>query len=122
MIRPAAILLAGFVVGAARSSLPLPPTPPAHAPVGVVVRAARLSLPLPPTPPPHAPAGGSAPLPDGDLQPPRLGTPTTEFNVRMFSLQEHGDGLAFIPGSAYPAPEDRKPVQTPGFTVSLPVQ
>jgi hypothetical protein len=119
MIRPAAILLAGSVVAAARSASPLHPTPPARAPV---VGAARSSLPLPPTPPAHAPSEVLAPLPGGDLRTSELGTPTTEFSVRMFSLQEHGGGLAFIPGSAYPAPEDRKPVGTPGFTVSLPMR
>jgi hypothetical protein len=42
--------------------------------------------------------------------------------VRIFSLDEHDSGLGFIPGSAYPAPEDRKPMQTPGITVSVPMQ
>jgi hypothetical protein len=99
MIRLAAILLAGAVAGAARSSLPLPPTPPKH-----------------------IPAGEPAPVPDGSLLPSERGTRTTEFNLRFFSLKEHDGGLAFIPGSAYPAPVDRKLMQTPGFTVSLPMQ
>ncbi len=140
MIRLAVILLAGVVVGAARSPppahgpvrivvraarsrLPLPPAPPAHAPAGVVVgAAARLSFPLPPLPPTHAPAGEPAPLPDTDLSQPTPGAETATFHVRVFSLDEHDAGLAFIPGSAYPAPEDRKPMQTPGVTVSLPMQ
>lgn len=121
MIRAAAILLAASVLGAAR--LPLPPTPPAHAPAGAVLHAARSSLPLPPLPPADAQTGEPAPLPDGNLPPsPSVGTETTKFNVRMFSLDEHGGGLAFIPGSAYVPPEDRKPMQTPGITVSLPVR
>jgi hypothetical protein len=99
VIRPAAILLAGVLVGAAKSSLPLPPTPPKH-----------------------VPAGEAAPVPDGSLLASEPGTRTTEFNLRIFSLQEHDGGLAFIPGSAYAAPVDRKFMQTPGFTVSLPMQ
>ncbi len=99
MIRLAAILLAGLVVGAARSSLPLPPTPPKH-----------------------APAGEAAPVPDASLLPSDPGTRTTEFNLRIFTLQEHDGGLASIPGSAYAPPVDRKLMQTPGFTVSLPMQ
>jgi hypothetical protein len=42
--------------------------------------------------------------------------------VRIFSLNEHDSGLGFIPGSAYPAPEDRKAMQTPGITLSVPMQ
>jgi hypothetical protein len=140
MIRLAAIVLAGVLVCAAGSSpptprahvptrlvgraarLPLPPAPPAHASAGVVVRTARSSFPLPPLPPTHAPAGEAAPLPDDDLSRPTPGTETATFHVRMFSLDEHDSGLAFIPGSAYPAPEDRKPMQTPGVTVSVPMQ
>lgn len=100
MIRLAAMLVAGAVVGAARSPLPLP---------------------LPPTPPKHIPAGDAAPVPDRLLSYDR-GARSTEFHLRIFSLQEHDSGVAFIPGSAYAAPEDRKFMQTPGFTVSLPMQ
>jgi hypothetical protein len=61
-------------------------------------------------------------VPDADLQVPAPHTQTTTLHVRIFSLDEHGSGLGFIPGSAYPAPEDRKPMQTPGITVSVPMQ
>jgi hypothetical protein len=99
MIRLAAILVAGAVVGAAGSSLPLPPTPPEH-----------------------IPSGEAAPVPDGSLLSSDRGARTTEFRLRIFSLQEPDSGVAFIPGSAYAAPEDRKFMQTPGFTISLPMQ
>ena len=152
MIRPVAILLVGVVLGAAGSPPPtsLPPTPPAHmssrhARIRVVVHAARSPLPLPPMPPAHAPANDvagaapgplpvpppppaqalaaePAPLPDADLQMPTPRAQTTRVHVRIFSLDEHDSGLGFIPGSAYPAPEDRKPMQTPGITVSVPMR
>jgi len=61
-------------------------------------------------------------VPDADLEVPTPRTQTTKFHVRVFSLDEHDSGLGFIPGSAYPAPEDRKPMQTPGITVSVPMQ
>lgn len=164
MIRPAAILLIGVVVGAARSplpprapsvhaptahastahaltrhgaaghapirvvvhrprpSLPLPPLPLGHAPGAVVAGARPRSLPLPPQPPAQALAGEPAPVPDDDLAVPAPRAQTATLHVRIFSLDEHGSGLGFIPGSAYPAPEDRKPIQTPGITVSVPVQ
>lgn len=121
MIRPTVILLAGIVVGAAR--LPLPPTPPVHVPAGDAA-AERSSLPLPPrlSGGARAEAGEPAPLPNDDLQPPASGPETEKFNVRIFSLDEHDGGMAFIPGSTYRAPEARKPMQTPGVTVSLPLQ
>lgn len=169
MIRPAAILLAGVVLGAAR--LPLPPAPPPHtpghgdpahvdaAPVarspvarparvagGVravagarrlplppprgrvragaeVVTDARSSLPVPPSPSAQvrARAGQLAPLPESILPEP-VPAEGSKVNVRIFSLKEQQGGLAFIPGSAYAAPEDRKPMQTPEVTFSLPLR
>ena len=53
---------------------------------------------------------------------PGSGAQKARFHVRIFSLDEHDSGLGFIPGSAYPAPEDRKPMQTPGITVSVPMR
>lgn len=89
---------------------------------GVLAGAAGPNLPLPPTPPERPPAGEPAPIPNSDLRQQARATPTTEFYVHIFSLQEHGGGLAYIPGSAYPAPEDRRFAQTPGITVSVPMR
>jgi len=109
------------VVHPARSSLRSLPMP-GHAPDGVVPGAAPASLPVPPQPPAQAFAGEPAPVPDADLGLPTPGAQRATFHVRIFSLDEHASGLGFIPGSAYPAPEDRKPMQTPGITVSVPMQ
>ena len=110
------------VVHRSRRSLPLPPLPPGHAPGAVVAGTGLRSLPMPPHPPAQALVGEPAPVPDDDLAVPVPRAQTATLHVRIFSLDEHGSGLGFIPGSAYPAPEDRKPVQTPGITVSVPVQ
>jgi len=96
--------------------------PPAHAPANDVAGAAPGPLPVPPPPPAQALAAEPAPLPDADLQMPTPRAQTTRVHVRIFSLDEHDSGLGFIPGSAYPAPEDRKPMQTPGITVSVPMR
>jgi len=87
-----------------------------------VAGAAAWSLPLPPRPPVQVLAEELAPLPDADLAMPGARAQRARFHVRIFSLDEHDSGLGFIPGSAYPAPEDRKPMQTPGITVSVPMR
>lgn len=100
MIRPTIIALLGMAAGAAAPALPVPPLPPAH----------------PPTP-------QAAPVPNIDLRAPELAAvPRTAVGLRVFRMTDHGTGLGFIPGSAYETPEGRRPVQTPGFTVSVPVR
>lgn len=84
---------------------------------------ARSSLPVPPSPSAgdRADIGQLAPLPESILPVP-VPAEDTKVNVRIFSLKEQQGGLAFIPGSSYAAPEDRKPMQTPGVTFSLPLR
>ena len=110
------------VVHRVRRSSRVPPKPPAESRPGALAGAAAWSLPLPPRPPVQVLAGELAPLPDADLEMPGSGAQKARFHVRIFSLDEHDSGLGFIPGSAYPAPEDRKPMQTPGITVSVPMR
>lgn len=100
MIRIIAALLCGLLLGAAAPALPLPPLPPAH----------------PPT-------DQAAPVPNVDVRAPQtVVLPHTAVGVRVFRMPGNATGLAFIPGSAYDSPEDRRPVQTPGITVSVPMQ
>ncbi|HEY1932074.1 MAG TPA: hypothetical protein VGG99_08685 [Acetobacteraceae bacterium] len=102
MIRVVAWLGFGLLVGAAAPSLPLP---------------------LPPAPPADLAIGEPAPIPDSDLLPPDAGaSPGTQVNLHLFTMREYGNGLAYIPGSAYESPEERKAMQTPGLTVSVPVR
>lgn len=89
---------------------------------GVLVGAAAPLLPLPPTPPEDAPITEPAPVPNADAMLPDAGGSGTQFNLRMFSMREYGNGQAYIPGSAYQSPEERKAMQTPGFTVSVPMR
>jgi hypothetical protein len=90
---------------------------------GLLVGAAAPSLPLPPTPPTNPPTSEPAPVPESDLTSQGSAAPRgMQVNLQMFTLREYGNGLAYIPGSAYESPVERKPLQTPGLTVSVPVR
>jgi hypothetical protein len=90
---------------------------------GAAGAAPALPLPLPPLPPPHPPSDEAAPLPNADVRAPLDGTVAhTIISPRIFTMQEYDPGTGFIPGSQHQAPEERKLIQTPGFTVSVPLQ
>lgn len=42
--------------------------------------------------------------------------------LRVYPMQEFDAGEGYIPGSAYQSPEQRRPLQTPGFMVTVPLQ
>ena len=82
------------------------------------------SLPVPPVPPAHPPAGQVAPVPNPDLRPPAdpadqgLQVRLQDFRARRF---DEG-GMGYSPGSQYETTEDKRPIQTPGLTVRVPLQ
>jgi hypothetical protein len=83
----------------------------------------RARLPLPPPLPSNPPTDQAAPVPDGDLPVPGwVAQDPAAFALRLYPMQEFGTSDGFIPGSAYQSPEQRKPMQTPGFMVTLPLQ
>jgi hypothetical protein len=80
-------------------------------------------LPVPPIPPQQPPPAEIAPVPNLDAQAPV--TPASEgprFDVRLFRARPYDPGMGFAPGSRYQTAEDRKPIQTPGFSVSVPLK
>jgi hypothetical protein len=80
-------------------------------------------LPLPPPLPVDPPTDEPAPVPDADLRTPNALDPDqSAFALRVYRMQEHSTGEGFIPGSEYQSPEQRRPLQTPGFMVTLPLQ
>ena len=83
----------------------------------------RTWLPLPPPLPFDPPHDLSAPVPNESV---RLPDPAdlhgSTFALRIYRMREFGTGEGFIPGSAYASPEDRRPLQTPGFMVTVPLQ
>jgi hypothetical protein len=80
-------------------------------------------LPLPPIPPESPPIGEAAPTPDVDARAPL--TPASEqasVNVRLYRSNPPDPSLGFAPGSRFQTSEDRKPIQTPGFSVVVPLR
>jgi hypothetical protein len=84
----------------------------------------RHSLPVPPIPPPNPPTDQLAPVPNPDLREPteiategaRVGL--QDFRARTFNNQ----GLGYTPGSQYESTEDKRPIQTPGLSVQVPLR
>jgi len=80
------------------------------------------ALPLPPIPPEILPSDQSAPLPDRDLRAPDDGGPRTRVSVQDFRVQRFYQGLGYAPGSHYATSEEKRPIQTPGLSVQVPLQ
>jgi hypothetical protein len=100
MLRAAAVFLALVSLPAVADTLPLPPVPPANIPVQE-----------------------AAPVPNIDAQAPAAATsegPTVA--VKLYRFQDYDPSHGFTPGSQYQSSEDRKPIQTPGFSVNVPLR
>jgi hypothetical protein len=83
-------------------------------------------LPEPPIPPAHPPTAQSAPIPNPDAQAPL----STEQQGARVSVQDFrvdhfgqllGNTLGYTPGSRFETSEDKRPIQTPGVAVHLPL-
>jgi hypothetical protein len=81
------------------------------------------SLPVPPIPPVHPPAAQSAPIPNPDARAP-LDTSSggTQVGFTDFRLDRDNQSMGYSPGSQFQTNEDRRPIQTPGLTVRVPLQ
>lgn len=80
-------------------------------------------LPLPPPLPADPPTDEVAPMPNDSVSfPANSGPAQSTFALRIYRMRSYSTGDGFIPGSAYESPEDRKPMQTPGFMVTVPLQ
>ncbi|MBV9250159.1 MAG: hypothetical protein JO227_13050 [Acetobacteraceae bacterium] len=91
--------------------------------LGMGAAGPRSSLPPPPPPPPHAPAGQAAPTPNRDMTSPATSvTPNLSLGVSLFRLHEFDESSGYIPGSRFQTSEDKKPIQTPGLTLRVPLQ
>jgi hypothetical protein len=81
------------------------------------------SLPVPPIPPEHPPLADAAPVPNVNAEAPV--TPASDkptVNVTVYRIRLYDPSVGFGPGSRYQSSEDRKPIQTPGFSVSVPLK
>lgn len=88
---------------------------------GAAVRQA--PMPVPPVPPPHPPTASLAPVPNPDLfAPPPKATQFQNVHIQDFRVQDFDKSLGYVPGSRFQTSEDKRPIQTPGLTVGLPLQ
>ncbi len=79
-------------------------------------------LPVPPIPPSQPPTDMAAPVPDDDLRPPvTVAEGDPQFKLQVYRVHRYDGSQGFLPGSRYESTEDRKPIQTPGISVSVPL-
>jgi hypothetical protein len=80
-------------------------------------------LPVPPIPPDHPPIGDTAPVPDVDARAPvPPSSEQTSINVKLYRSDPPDTSLGFLPGSRFRNSEERKPIQTPGFSITVPLR
>jgi hypothetical protein len=79
-------------------------------------------LPIPPIPPDHPPTNLSAPVPNPDIRAPPAGRQETQVRVQDFRADSMTDGLGYTPGSKFQSNEDKRPIETPGVTVQVPLR
>ena len=129
-------LLIGPPVWAER--LPVPPVPPSSSSsVRVAARAPHREShssakavvfsrrpPTPPVPPADIQQVGLAPVSDRDARPPpdANSAPHTKVGVTDFRLPKPDAADGFPYGSRFRAPQDARPIDTPGFTVTIPLR
>jgi hypothetical protein len=79
-------------------------------------------LPTPPIPPEHPPGDEIAPMPNVDARAPVVvASDAPSIDVRLYRNRPYDPSLGFAPGSRYQNNEDRKPIQTPGLSISVPL-
>ncbi|HQT78934.1 MAG: hypothetical protein B7Z80_26310 [Rhodospirillales bacterium 20-64-7] len=80
-------------------------------------------LPLPPIPPAHPPEADGAPVPNPDAERPLLVTAAKpSVDVRIYRAHLYDPSMGFAPGSRYQPMEDRKGIQPPGLSVTVPLK
>ncbi|HUN42464.1 MAG TPA: hypothetical protein VMU81_19400 [Acetobacteraceae bacterium] len=90
----------------------------------LLVATSRPWLPLPPPLPTDPPTDRAAPVPDDNVPAPPSGSAGSHSSVavEIYQMREYNTGDGYIPGSAYESPEARRPLQPPGFMVTVPLQ
>jgi hypothetical protein len=80
-------------------------------------------LPVPPLPPANPPPGDAAPVPNFDAAGPLVpDSDQPSVYVRLYRNKMYDPSTGFVPGSRFQTSEDKKPIQTPGFSVSVPLR
>lgn len=79
-------------------------------------------LPVPPVPPANPPNADLAPRPNRDILPPLQGQAGMRVRPEVFSAERPDTSMAFTPGSRFQASDERRPLQTPGLRLTVPLQ
>lgn len=81
-------------------------------------------LPVPPVPPSLIPnSEKAAPMPNNGIAAPVAEAATgPTIALKFYHSPNYEPGMGFTPGSRYRPPEDRKPLQTPGITINVPLK
>jgi|SRR6185437_3542506 len=88
-----------------------------------VTPALATALPVPPIPPAQPPRSIAAPVPNSDFHAPvPLAETGPTVGLKFYRAQTYDPSMGFGPGARYQTSEDRKPIQTPGFLVNVPLK
>ncbi len=80
-------------------------------------------LPVPPAPPDHPPLADAAPVPNVDAEAPVApASAKPSVSVKLYRANIYDPGVAFVPGSKYQSSDDRKPIPTPGLSITVPLK
>jgi hypothetical protein len=81
------------------------------------------NLPLPPIPPRISVVAAAAPVPNPNAEAP-IAPESDEpsLSVRLYRAKSYDPSAGFVPGSRYQSNEDRKVIQTPGFSINVPLK
>ena len=95
----------------------------AKRPIAVKHEIVENDLPIPPIPPDGHPFSVPAPIPDVSMEGPVAAVNTEpSVGLKFYRAPVYAPGMAFAPGSQFQTSEDKKPIQTPGFSVSVPLK
>ena len=81
------------------------------------------TLPVPPIPPAHPPTDQAAPVPDINAEAPSArGAQGMKWSLNDFRVNRYGSSLGYSRGSQFQTSEEKRPIQTPGLTLRVPLQ
>lgn len=80
-------------------------------------------LPLPPTPPDNRPSDQRAPVPDWNAKAPTVASlQSVQVIPSDFRIRRPDPSAGYAPGSHFQTTEEKRPIQTPGLTLRIPLR
>jgi hypothetical protein len=117
-----AVARRGFARRTGQQRLILPPLCLLLLSLAPVIASRADDLPIPPVPPYPPPSSESAPVPNRASAPAQPLSEEPNLNLKLYRSQPPDPSLGFSPGSRYQSSEDRKAIQTPGLSLSVPLR